>query len=219
MKRGILALAVLAVLAAAAQAGPRDDVVNELVKCTDIVDSAERLACFDRGTPALRAVAGASAAVQAADEAAAQAEPPKATALAEPPPVAPPPVAPPPVAPQAPQEVAPSQEGGSWLSGLNPFGGIGSVPKPTARQMAYQPIGQEILPITIGVKEFYVPSGGAFMVTLANGQVWRAVHGYPSPPKFREGKTNMVVIDHAMLGGNNLSVYGNSVLYKVERVQ
>lgn len=214
MKFGVLALAVLVVIPAAVQAGPRDDVVNELVKCTDIADSAERLACFDRGTPALRAVAGASAAVHAADEAAAQAEPPKATALAEPPPVAPPP----PPAEPAPAP-APSQESGSWLSGLNPFDGIGSVPKPTARQMAYQPIGQEILPITIGVKEFYVPSGGAFMVTLANGQVWRAVHGYPSPPKFREGKTNIVVIDHAMLGGNNLSLYGNSVLYKVERVQ
>lgn len=213
MKFGILALAFLAILPAAAQAGPRDDVVDELVKCTDIADSAERLACFDRSTPALRAVAGASAAAHAADEAAAQAEPPKATALAEPPPVAPPPPAEPASAP------APSQEGGSWLSGLNPFNGIGSVPKPTARQMAYQPIGQEILPVTIGVKEFYVPSGGAFMVTLANGQVWRAVHGYPSPPKFREGKTNLVTVDHAMLGGNNLSLYGNSVLYKVERVQ
>ena len=213
MKTGVLALAVLAVIPFVAQAGPRDDVVDELVKCTDIADNVERLACFDRGTPALRAAAGANSAAQAADEAAAQAEPPKAAALAAPPAVAAQP------APEPAPAPAPAEAGGSWLSGLNPFDGIGSIPKPTARQMAYQPIGQEILPITIGVKEFYVPSGGAFMVTLANGQVWRAVHGYPSPPKFRDGKTNLVTIDHAMLGGHNLSLYGNSVLYKVERVQ
>jgi len=213
MKLGILAVAVLAVLPAAAQAGPRDDVVDELVKCTDIQDNTERLACFDKGTPALRDAAGVNAAARAADEAAAQAEPPKAAALAAPPAVAAQP------APEPAPSPAPAESGGSWLSGLNPFEGIGSVPKPTARQMAYQPIGQEILPITIGVKEFYVPLGGAFMVTLANNQVWRAVHGYTSPPKFREGKANIVVIDHAMLGGNDLSLYGNSTLYKVERVQ
>lgn len=214
MKLAILALAALTAVSSAAFAGPRDDVIDELVKCADIPDSAARLACFDHGTPALRAAAqlppsGEAATAEAAPEPGPPAEPPKAVALAEPPPVARQP---------APKPQS-AEEGGSWLSALNPLSGFGSIPKPTARQMAYQPIGQEILPIVIGVKEYYVPLGGAFMVTLANDQVWRAVHGYTSPPRFREGQTNFVVIDHAMLGGYNLSLYGNSTLYKVERVQ
>ncbi len=210
MRHGIVILAALMAIPAMAQAGPREDVVDSLVKCTYLQSDAARLACFDHDTPALRAAAKTPSAGQPAMEAAPEpAEPPKATALA----------APPPAALLAPKEPPPEQSGGSWFAALNPLAGIGAPPKPTAKQMAYQPIGEEILPITIAVKEFYVPLGGAFMVTLANGQVWRAVHGYTVPPKFQEGQTNLVSIDHAMLGGHNLSLYGSSTLYKVERVQ
>lgn len=224
MRLGILGVVIVALVPTAVLAGPRDDVVNALVKCTDITDNAARLACFDRHTAALRAAAhpppaaagqavaakpAQPAPVVAPEPSAPAAPPPKAVALAKPPAVAMQP---------APKPKTP-ENGGSWLSALNPFAGVGSMPKPTAKQMAYQPIGQEILPIVIAVKDYYVPLGGAFMVTLANGQVWRAVHGYQSPPRFRAGKTNYVAIDHAMLGGYNLSLYGNATLYKVERVR
>ncbi len=39
--------------------------------------------------------------------------------------------------------------------------------------MAYQPIGVEILPVTIGVTDYSIAPNGSFSVTLDNGQVWR----------------------------------------------
>lgn len=206
----------LIVAPAAAEAGPRDEVIDALVQCANLKGGAARLACFDRNTPALRSAAGTPQTATAA--------PPPPAAPAPPAPAGPPPkavalAAPPPVATKPPPKPKEKDErGGSWLAGLNPFSGIGNVSKPTARQMAYQPIGEEILPVTIAVKDFYVPPGGAFTVTLINGQVWRAVHGYTSPPHFRDGETNLVTIDHAMLGGYNLSLRGRPGLYKVERM-
>ena len=85
--------------------------------------------------------------------------------------------------------------------------------------MAYQPMGQEILPATIAVKDFFVADDGPFTPTLVNGQMWRSRHGYPAPPRFRDGKVNVVTIDYAMLGGYNLTLSGQPDLFKVKRVK
>lgn len=201
----LAASAAMMIIPAGAQAGPRDALIDALAKCTDIHDATARLACFDRNTPTLRALANPA---QAATTPPPPAEPPKAVALA----------APPPAATQPPPKPAEQKsDDSSWLSGWDPFAGGPS--KPTAAQMAYQPMGQEILPVTIGVKDFFVASDGSFTVTLANGQMWRSRHGYETPPRFREGKVNKVMIDHAMLGGYNLTLLGQPKLYKVERVK
>ena len=105
----------------------------------------------------------------------------------------------------------------SIFDSINPFGGGDS--KPSPRQMAYQEMGAEILPITIGVAEFDINPGGGFEVTLENGQVWREhARDYDIPP-FRSSHRNVVTIDHAMLGGYNLSLLGYAKLYKVVRVK
>lgn len=68
--RVLPAAAVLSLLACAASADPKDDVLGAMVKCADTSGGAARLKCFDEASPALRAlyaapgVAGAAAQAQ-----------------------------------------------------------------------------------------------------------------------------------------------------------
>ena len=186
-----ICLSVSALLAgllitAPASAGPRDDVIGTLVKCADIADKAARLDCYDQATPQLRAAAQTPA------------PPPPAVAQAAEP-------APAPV----------SQQGGSFLSSLDPFG---DTPQgPSAQQMAFQPIGAEILPVTIGVADYAIAPNGSFSVTLDNGQIWRERNEHYEHPAFRSDAKNVVVIERGMIGGYNLYLKGDGKPYKVLR--
>jgi hypothetical protein len=181
---GLLALLVAT---SATQAGPRDDVVDLLVKCTDIAGKEARLDCYDKAAPQLRAAARAPVA------------PPAPVAQAgEPPPAA-----------------APPQESGSFLGALDPFSD--SPQGPSAQQMAYQPMGAEILPVTIGVADFAIAADGSFQVTLDNGQVWRERNEHYDHPAFRSDARNVVVIERGMIGGYNLYLKGAGKPYKVLR--
>jgi hypothetical protein len=190
MKRRLLFVAAMALAPLAAQAGPRDDVIGTLVKCTDVTGEKARLACYDQEAPALRAAAEA-----------------------------PPPPPPAPVATSAPPPAyaPPPQQDGSILSSLNPFSS--DTPAPSAMQMTYQPIGQEILPITIKIADYSVASNGNFTVTLANGQVWQERPGHTETPRFSKEGDNVVTIEHGMLGGYNLYLAGNGQPYKVMRIK
>jgi hypothetical protein len=120
---------------------------------------------------------------------------------------------PPPAAVQA-AEPAPapvSQQGGSF----DPFGG--SPQGPSAQQMAYQPIGAEILPVTIGVTDYAIAPNGSFSVTLDNGQVWRERNEHYDHPSFRSDAKNVVMIERGMIGGYNLYLKGDGKPYKVLR--
>jgi hypothetical protein len=206
MRIRILVLAVMALAPTAAQAGPRDDVIDTLVKCADLSDKMARADCFDAATPQLRAVA------------------PPQTGLEQPlPATAPPPIASAPSAaaafptPPAEAEAAPSSDT-SWMSTLNPFSG-GAPDKPAPDQMAFQAFGREILPVTIGVTEYHVFRDGSFSVTLDNGQIWREHdRDYDTPPFSTEEK-NVVTIDRGMLGGFNLVLKGKPKIYKVVRAK
>jgi len=179
-------LAALLITAVSASAGPRDDVIGTLVKCADLTDKAARLDCYDQASPQLRAAAQAPVP-----------PPPAAMQVAEPPPV--------PV----------SQQGGSFLSSLDPFG---DTPQgPSAQQMAYQPIGAEILPVTIGVANYAIAPNGSFSVTLDNGQVWRERNEHYDHPAFHGDAKNVVVIERGMIGGYNLYLKGDGKPYKVLR--
>jgi hypothetical protein len=197
---GIL-LAAVFVAATPTQAGPRDDVVGVLVKCADIADKAERLDCYDRAAPQLRAAAQQPMAPVVAPPATAQAAAPSPpqTAAAE---------ALPPQAPAA-------QQDDSFLGAINPFSG--GPQGPSAQQMAYQPIGGEILPVTIGVAEYSIAPNGSFSVTLDNGQVWRERNEHFDHPQFRSDEKNVVVIERGMIGGYNLYLKGEGKPYKVLR--
>ena len=69
---------------------------------------------------------------------------------------------------------------------------------PSAQQMAYQPMGAEILPVTIGVTDYAIAPNGSFSVTLDNGQVWRERNEHYDHPAFRSDSKHVVVIEHAV---------------------
>ncbi len=201
MKRCIVLAVLLAAGVPAAAAGPRDDVVDVLAKCTDVADREARIECYDRAAPQLRAAAGLAPAGQVPAPAPLQVQA----------------SAPAPLAP-SPQPEAPPPQGQSLLGSLDPFGGE-APPAPTPTQMAYQPIGQEILPITIGVTDYDIAPGGPFTVTLANGQVWRERAGHTETPPFKAGARNFVTIEHGLIGGYDLYLVGSGRLYKVMRIK
>ncbi|MEJ0025653.1 MAG: hypothetical protein WDN01_06450 [Rhizomicrobium sp.] len=201
MKRWIVLAALLAASIPAADAGPRDDVVDVLAKCTDVADREARIACYDRAAPQLRAAAGLPPAPPAAPESTPP-PPPVQTATAPPPP----------------SEAPPPPSGQSFLGSLDPFGEEAPA-APLPAQMAYQPIGQELLPITIGVTDYDVAPGGPFTVTLANGQVWRERNGHSETPPFKAGARNFVRIEHGLIGGYDLYLVGYGKLYKVMRIK
>ena len=202
MKRCIVLAALLAAGIPAAQAGPRDDVIDALAKCTDVADREARADCYDRAAPQLRAVAGLP-------PAAAATSPPQTPVVQT--------VVPPPSVPPSPAEPPPSQDQ-SFLGALDPFGGE-APPRPTAMQMTYQPIGEEILPLTIAVTDYDVAPSGSFTVTLENGQVWRERNEHFDTPPFKAGGKNYVTIEHGMLGGFNLYLFGSGKIYKVVRIK
>jgi hypothetical protein len=198
MKQVAIVAMGLLLAPALAWADARDDAIDAMIKCASIADKAARSDCFDAAIPQLRAAA----------------QTPPAPQVASAPPVAP--VAPAPTA--APATTA--MQDRSIFDSLNPFGGSGGGDsKPSPQQMAYQQMGAEVLPITIGVAAFGINPGGGFEVTLENGQVWQEhARDYDIPP-FRSDRRNVVVIDHAMLGGYNLSLLGYARLYKIVRVR
>jgi len=125
------------------------------------------------------------------------------------------PAPPPAVAQAAGPAPAPVSQGGSFLSSLDPFGD--SPQGPSAQQLAFQPIGAEILPVTIGVADYAIAPNGSFSVTLDNGQVWRERNEHYEHPSFRSDAKNVVVIERGLIGGYNLYLKGDGKPYKVLR--
>ncbi len=201
MKRCIVLVVLLA--GGQAQAGPRDDVVDVLAKCTDVTDREARIECYDRAAPQLRAAAGLPPVGQVPTQTPLPVQTEAAPQQAAPPP--------PEASPPPPQE-------GSFLGSLDPFGADAPA-APLPAQMAYQPIGQEILPLTIGVTDYDVVPGVPFTVTLANGQVWRERNGHSETPPFKSDGRNYVRIEHGLIGGYDLYLVGYGRLYKVMRVK
>jgi hypothetical protein len=186
----IVTIAVVTTIAGAAGvafAGPRDDVINDMIRCANMADTAARHACFDAAIPQLKAAS-------------------QTAPVGETPPT-------PQVAAAEPQQ----ESSGGWLSGLNPFGSGRS--EPSQQQMAYQPLGAEILPLTIGVADYSTGPKG-YTITLDNGQVWQNYPRLVKAPPFNPEEKNIVVIDRGMLGGYSLVVKGRgATVYKVVRIK
>lgn len=203
-KKRCIVLAALVAGTPTALAGPRDDVVDVLAKCTDVTDREARIECYDRAAPQLRAAAGLPVAVAPSPMAAPLAAAPS-----------------PPAPPSAPQYAPPAQAeapppSSSFLGSLDPFS-EDTAPPPMASQMAFQPIGQEILPITIGVADYDITPAG-FTVTLDNGQVWQE-RGRNDVPPFKGGAKNFVRLERGLIGGVDLYLKGYGHLYKVRRIK
>ena len=67
--------------------------------------------------------------------------------------------------------------------------------------------------------DYETAPGTGFTVTLANGQVWRERNGHSETPPFQAGARNYVTIEHGLLGGYDLYLFGYGKLYKVLRVK
>ncbi|HEY4113022.1 MAG TPA: hypothetical protein VGM17_03085 [Rhizomicrobium sp.] len=204
-------LAIAAALLAGAsvvQAGPKEQAIDALLKCADISDKDARVACFDAATPQLRAAAQTAAPVAPVAAAPVSAAPASAVAQAEAPPQQ--------QTPAAAQQQEDSSSGSGLLASLNPFG---SDAPPSAQQMAYQPLGQEILPVAIGVARFGPSDEGGFEIKLDNGQVWRERNEHYDIPPWRSDARNIVYLERGMLGGYNLYLRPFGKIYKVVRVK
>lgn len=200
MRFPVLAAAMAVAIPAAAHADPRGDVIDTLLKCADIADKAARSDCFDAAIPQLRTAAQA----------------PRASVAAAPPGQAPAMAQAEAAPPSAQQPQVDSSSGSGFFASLNPFG---SDPAPSPQQMAYQAMGQEILPVAIGVARFGPSDNGGFEITLDNGQVWQERNEHYDIPPWRSDARNIVYIERGVLGGYNLYLRPFGKIYKVVRVK
>lgn len=188
--------AALVILPAAAGAGPREDLIDGMAKCTVIVDNTARLACYDALNPQLKA---------------AQAAPPAPT--------------PPPAgderawydpgrifgaSPSA--QTTPQQFGGEYLTQPAP-------PPPKPGEAAPPPRPQALDSITAKVTDYAYNPLGRVVVFLENGQVWRQLEGDTDKVYFHKSQANAVEIARGAFGSYNMVVNGSGSSVKVRRIK
>jgi hypothetical protein len=200
MKR-IAATAFFALLPFAAQADPRQDLVDGMAKCATVNDGVARLACYDALTPQVKA---------------AQSETPVVA-------TAPPAAGPPPVADNRPwydpgrifgvsprEQTTPQQFGGENLA----------PPPPAPGQVAAAEPPPALDSITAAVADYSFNPYDKFLVVLDNGQIWQQLEsdsGIKAP--FHKGEKNTVTISRGFIGSYNLVVNDDSIAYKVRRLK
>lgn len=172
------------VLVAAAQAlaGEAPTNADRLVDCTAVQDAAARLACFDREiVPFARSrVASAAPAPNAAPPSQARSTPPPVARTVAPAPVSPPPAS----APVAPAAAAAPSLGAEQLESTRRRRDKEEAPSLTARITTLR------------------EAGGAYVVTLDNGQIWRHENQHLGS-YLRQGEA--VTIRKATLGSYRLT--------------
>lgn len=178
----------------AAQAGPRDDVLEALGKCAAIADNTSRLACYDALGPQLK------------------------TALATPPPA----LDRKPTREEEESwfgfNIGDLFSGGSAKTQTTPeqFGND-RVPQ---TQAALDSAQQEVDSIGAGVTDYSYTLAGKFVVFLDNGQVWRQIEGDAERAHFlRDPKANKVTISRGFMGSYNLTINDSAKVFKVARVK
>jgi hypothetical protein len=178
-------------LAVPAVAGPRDDVLEAMGRCTAIPDATARLACYDAAAPKLK-------------EALAQ---PPASLDHEP--------------TKAEQESwfgfdVGDLFGGGSVQPTTPeqFGKERTAQAQVTRQV------EEIDSITSGLTEVSFTPFGQFIIFLDNGQVWRQLQGDGDRAHFNKNpKDNRVTISHGSLGSYNMTINDSDKLFKVTRIK
>jgi hypothetical protein len=198
-------IAMLAAAPCAAQADPRQDLVDGMTKCAAIADTMARLACYDALNPTLRA---------------AQSAPPPVVAATSPPAAV--------VA--APSDNRPWYDPGR-IFGVSPsaqttpeqFGGENlqaPAPPPGAPQTASNTPPPTLDSITATVTDYSFNPYNKFVVFLDNGQVWKQIESDSGKARFVKGGKNTVTISRGIIGSYDLVVNDSSYMtFKVKRVK
>ena len=204
MRRIIFAaLALLALLPpAAALAGPRDDVVQGIVRCSALADDRQWLDCVYGAAQPMRAQLGlppAPAVQQRLVPAQGYGTLPGYG------------VTPPPV-PQA--TIAP---------GARPAAQPAYQPPPQKQDKGFfaSILGEKNVPdITARMTSYSFDRSGAFTVTLANGQTWVQVSGEENHAQWvRQASRYIVTISSGAFGTFNMTVMSEPGVFKVKRVK
>jgi hypothetical protein len=186
--------AVLVISSSSALAGPRDDVIAAMGKCTTISDDRARLACYDGLTPWLEEALGTPSDALQGNRAPTEDE----------------------------QKSWFGFNLGS-LSGASPKQqttlqkfGSDKLPETQAQADAAETIDS----ISAGISDYAFTPFGRFIVFLDNGQVWRQEEGDSDRAYFyKSPKDNTVTIGRGAFGSYNLKINDSNKIYKVTRVK
>jgi hypothetical protein len=184
--------AMVLLLPLLALAGPREDALDALSRCSALKDDAARLACYDGTAAQLK------------------------SALSTPPTV----IVAPPAANAQPALPTPEQkehvfgfDGGITGSSLSPEERASGVTAETAEANGIDSISSDMT-------DYSLNSAGRFIIFLSNGQIWRQLSGDESFARFR--KTNekvTITIERAFMGSFSLHFSNQSGTFKVTRLK
>src|ERR1700761_4979677 len=187
--------AIVLLLPLSAAAGPREDALSALARCSALKDDTARLACYD----------GTAAQLQSA----LSAPPP-------PPPAAPPPapmatnVPPPPPTPEQKERVF-GFDGGITGGGVSPEDRVNGI-------TAEIPEGERLDSITSELSEITFNAAGRFTITLGNGQVWQQLSGDESFARYkRSAEAITITIERGFVGSFSLHFSDQAGTFKVRR--
>ena len=220
MKKMSFAVLMLTLPSCAALAGPRDDVVQGIVRCGTIADDRQWLDCIYGAAQPMRAQLGLSPAPAAqqrlvpsqgygtlpgyggtpAPVAAAPLPPRTAYAPRSAMPVPAAPVQAAPAAPAQPPEYFTKREPRDFFDRML---GTANVPTVVTRMTAYEFDRQ-----------------GLFTVSLSNGQIWRQMPDTGQPARWNKpAQTYTVSVKPGAFGSYNLVINDEARIYKVNRVK
>jgi len=214
MKRACFA-AVMALLPSAAMAGPRDDVVQGIVRCGTIADDRQWLDCIYGAAQPMRAQLGLSAAPAAQQ----RLVPPQGYGTlpgygGTPAPVSAAPL--PPRATYVPVPAAPAQ-----MASATPAQPPAYFAKREPRDFFDRMRGTANVPTVITrMISYEFDKQGLFTVSLTNGQTWRQMPDTGMPARWtKPADAYTVSVKPGAFGSYNLVINDEPRIYKVKRLK
>jgi hypothetical protein len=189
--------ALVMLLPLAALAGPREDALDALSRCSALTDDRARLACYDGTAAQLKSALSTPAPVAAITPASAAAPPPA------------------PVAPTPDQQ----QHVFGFDGGIT--GGGGSLtPEDRANGVTRDADAVPLDSISADLTDYSLNSAGRFVVFLANGQIWQQLSGDESFARLRKtGDKVVVTIERSLFGSFSLHFSNQNGTFKVMRLK
>jgi hypothetical protein len=197
--------AIVLLLPLSALAGPREDALDALSRCSALQDDRARLACYDGTAAELKSALSAPPPVVAAP-------PPPAATSAPPPPVAvnAPPALP---TPEQKQHVFGFDGGITGGTSVSPEERANGVTRETAE-------ADELDSITSDMTDYSLNSAGRFIVFLANGQIWQQLSGDESFARLRKTDDKIIItIERGFVGSFSLHFSNQNGTFKVTRLK